>query len=105
MNYIGWPGEFEPSPYNFHAVIDCSAHTRLRIHTVSTEYYRGDKNRHIMVSQIICGLQGAVYDVVLGKGHNNDHLSGMKFHTELGNHCIILDFCWTYMVPGATNFY
>lgn len=41
-----------------------------------------------MVSQIVCGLQGAVYDVVIGKGHNNDQamfiLSGMKFHTELG---------------------
>ena len=40
-----------------------------------------------MVSQIVCGLQGAVYDVVIGKGHNNDQamfiLSGMKFHTEL----------------------
>jgi hypothetical protein len=41
-----------------------------------------------MVSLVVCGLQGAAYDVVIGKGHNNDQamfrLPGMKFHTELG---------------------
>jgi hypothetical protein len=95
MNYIGWPGEFEPSPCNFQAVIDCSAHTRLRIHPGSTEYYRGDKKRHIMVSQVVCGLQGAVFDVTIGKGHNNDQamfiLSGMKFHTELNQLNLLAD--------------
>jgi len=47
------------------------------------------------VSQIVCGLQGAIYDVVVGKGHNNDqamfNISGMKLFTELNELDLLAD--------------
>jgi len=95
LNYIGWPGEFEPSLMGIHAVIDCTSHPRLRVHPGSADYYSGDKRRNMEVSQIVCGLQGAIYDVVVGKGHNNDqamfNISGMKLFTELNELDLLAD--------------
>ena len=87
LNWIGWPGEYELNPVGAHAAIDCSAHQRLRVHPKSADYYRGDKRINMMVSQFVVGFNGAIYELAVGKGHNNDqamfNLTGMKLHTEL----------------------
>lgn len=67
--------------------IDCTSHIRNRVHPWSTEYYRGDKHEHFITAQLVCGLDGTMWDVQLAPGHNNDQ--GMLNHTEMAR--IILD--------------
>jgi len=59
------------SPTGAHAAIDCSAQ-QLRGHPKSADYHRGDKRIYMVVSQMVVGLNGEVYKVAIGKGHNND---------------------------------
>jgi hypothetical protein len=95
LNWIGWPGEYEMSPTGAHAAIDCSAHQRLRVHPKSADYYRGDKRINMVVSQLVVGFNGKVYEVAIGKGHNNDkamfNITGMKMHTELNQLTLLAD--------------
>lgn len=95
LNWIGWPGEYELSPVGAHAAIDCSAHQRLRVHPKSADYYRGDKRINMMVSQFVVGFNGALYELAVGKGHNNDqamfNITGMKLHTELDQLTLLAD--------------
>lgn len=95
LNYIGWPAQYNINSLGVHAVIDCSAHPRLRVHPGSADYYRGDKRRNMEVSQVVCGLQGEIYDIVIGKGHNNDqamfNISGLRMHIELNDFILLAD--------------
>ncbi|MDO8997886.1 MAG: transposase family protein, partial [Sediminibacterium sp.] len=95
LNYIGWPAQYDINSLGVHAVIDCSAHPRLRVHPGSADYYRGDKRRNMEVSQVVCGLQGEIYDIVIGKGHNNDqamfNISGLRMHIELNDFILLAD--------------
>jgi hypothetical protein len=95
LNWIGWPGDHELNAVGAHAAIDCSAHKRLRVHPKSADYYRGDKRINMVVSQFVVGFNGAIYELAVGKGHNNDlamfNLTGMKLHTELNQITLLAD--------------
>ncbi len=51
--------------------IDCTSHFRVRSLNAAT-YYRGDKAGYFLSAQIVCALDGVIYDVSILKGHNND---------------------------------
>jgi len=81
-NIIIFPPLMTPS--TFHQVvgaIDCSSHFRNRVHPRQADYYRGDKHAFFITAQVVCSLQGVLYSVCLGLGHNNDqgmlHITGM----------------------------
>ena len=59
-----------PKRFTATGAIDCT--TRNRVHPCSSEYYRGDKHAHFMTAQLVCSLQGSMWDMQLGPGHNND---------------------------------
>lgn len=61
-----------PLVFTASGAIDCTTHLRNRVHPWSTEYYRGDKHAHFITAQLICSLEGKMWDVALGPGHNND---------------------------------
>lgn len=61
-----------PRRFDAAGAIDCTAHLRNRVHPWSTEYYRGDLHEHFIAAQLMCGLDGTMWDVQLAPGHNND---------------------------------
>lgn len=95
LNWIGWPGEYDINPIGAHAAIDCTAHQRLRVHPKSADYFRGDKRINMMVTQLVVGFNGAIYEIAVGKGHNNDqamfNITGMKLQTELNQLTLLAD--------------
>jgi len=73
IRYISWPKEFQIS--SFEGVvgsIDGTCHFRNRIHPRSGDLYRGDKHAHFIGAQVVCGLDGKFFSVMLTLGHNND---------------------------------
>jgi len=83
IRYISWPKEFQIS--SFEGVvgsIDGTCHFRNRIHPRSGDLYRGDKHAHFIGAQVVCGLDGKFFSVMLTLGHNNDSgaikLTGMS---------------------------
>ncbi|PRP76092.1 hypothetical protein PROFUN_12897 [Planoprotostelium fungivorum] len=85
--HIRWPAiesdwvrasDFE----NTVAAIDCSTHYRNRVHPRQADYYRFDKKGFSITAQLICGLDGKIWRVDFGNGHNNDsgmvELTGLK---------------------------
>jgi len=52
--------------------IDGTCHFRNRIHPRSGDLYRGDKHAHFVGAQVVCGLDGKYFRVILTLGHNND---------------------------------
>ena len=83
MNEIHFPTEWIPHSFEeVSGAIDCSAHYRNRIHPGQALLYRGDKHAHFLSAQVVTSLQGVIYSVHIGLGHNNDKgmllLSNMK---------------------------
>ncbi|PRP84941.1 hypothetical protein PROFUN_07595, partial [Planoprotostelium fungivorum] len=87
LQHIRWPAiesdwvrasDFE----NTVAAIDCSTHYRNRVHPRQADYYRFDKKGFSITAQLICGLDGKIWRVDFGNGHNNDsgmvELTGLK---------------------------
>jgi len=72
LNEISWPVTFQPSWEGVVGAIDCSAHYRYRVHPRQADFYRGDKHAFFITAQVICSLQGCIWNVCLGLGHNND---------------------------------
>lgn len=73
---IMFPTNLIPHPFEgVVGAIDCTTHYRYRVHPGQAEYYRGDKHAHFLTAQIVCSLSGVIYQIDIGKGHNND--SGM----------------------------
>lgn len=52
--------------------IDCTSHFRNRVHPKQADYYRRDKHGFFLAAQVICSLDGVIYDVQFVLGHNND---------------------------------
>jgi hypothetical protein len=80
---ISWPQEFPKADFEgVSGAIDCASHFRFRVHPGQADYYRGDKHRHFLTAQVVTGLDGQIYNMQLGLGHNNDQgmlgLTGMK---------------------------
>lgn len=82
LNRIRFPDE-PPAPdprLDAAAAIDCTCHSRYRVHPWSCEWYRGDVHEHFVAAQLICDLRGEIMDVQLRLGHNNDR--GMYNSTD-----------------------
>lgn len=59
--------------------VDCSTHYRHRVHPGQANYYRFDKHGFFLTAQLVCGLDGRMFSLDIGLGHNND--SGMLILT------------------------
>jgi len=77
---------------NVSAAIDCTCHFRNRVHPGQADLYRGDKHAHFLTAQVIVSLQGDIYSVSLGLGHNNDQ--GMLILTNMKEFLINHDLFW-----------
>ena len=83
LDVIRFPDEPPPAHfYDANAAIDCTSHLRYRVHPWSAEWYRGDVGEHFVTAQLVCGLDGQMFDVQLGQGHNNDNAKGMYTSTD-----------------------
>lgn len=84
-----------PSRYGAKGAIDCTAHIRNRVHPWSTEYYRGDLHEHFIAAQLMCRLDGKMWDVQLAPGHNNDqglfNVTGVEATLEALNARLLAD--------------
>ena len=70
---IQWPLEMPvPSFFNCVRAIDCTPHFQKRVHSGSLEYYRGDYKDYFFTVQIVVRLEGKLWSVHIGLGHNND---------------------------------
>lgn len=74
LDFIKIPDSTSHLPHYAGAVaaIDCSAHPRLRPHPLQSRFYNGAKQFHCLYVQVLCGLNGHIYDVYIGEGKNND---------------------------------
>lgn len=83
-----------------YGAIDATAHQRLRVHPRSSNYYRGDKRFHLLVSQVIVQLDGTPADVTVALGHNNDqavfNISGARLFVELNQINLLSDRGYTH---------
>jgi len=82
MNIIKWPDSFKEGFEGSVGAIDCSSHFRNRVHPGQANYFRHDKAAFFLTVHAVTGLDGCIYSVCIGLGHNNDKgmliLSGMK---------------------------
>jgi len=75
IKHIKWPECFDSLEHAFEHVvgaIDCSSHFRWRVHPGQVDYYRGDKHAHFLSAEVVCSLDGNIWQVILALGHNND---------------------------------
>lgn len=72
-NIISFPSVPTQSPFELVVgAIDNTCHFRDRVHPKAGNWYRGDKGSHFMAAQVIVGLDGQIFKVSFGLGHNND---------------------------------
>jgi hypothetical protein len=62
--------------------IDCTGHSRNRVHPGSSSLYRTDKHQHFLTVQVICSLDGIILAYAIGRGNNNDMGMFNKSGTE-----------------------
>lgn len=85
VGIIHWPNEFwSGTIFNVVGAIDCTPHFRNRPHPGSLYYYRGnlyitflsyfvgDYKDYCYTVQAVVGLNGQLWSVHIGTGHNND---------------------------------
>jgi hypothetical protein len=96
LDEINWPEKPITNPFeSICGAIDCSPHFRNRTHPGSLFYYRGDYRDYFFTVQAICGLDGELYQVDIGFGHNNDsgmlHLTNMPSFLREHNYNLLAD--------------
>jgi hypothetical protein len=95
LSFIQLPKEWPI--YTFEKVvgaIDCTPHFRNRVHPHNHDYYRGDKKGHFLSAQLVCGLEGRIYDIAIFPGRVNDQmafsLTWQDFWTERAFCCLLM---------------
>jgi hypothetical protein len=68
---IKWPQELQIGWEGVSGAIDCTNHPRTRVHPWQANFFRRDKG-FMILGQVVCGLEGQIYQVDLLSGHNND---------------------------------
>lgn len=68
---IAWPDSLPLGWEGTSGAIDGTAHPRSRVHPRQADWYRRDKG-FCMLGQVICCIDGRLYQVDLLTGHNND---------------------------------
>lgn len=58
--------------FSIAGAVDCTPHFRTRVHPGSLEYYRGDYKDYFLTAQLVVGVDGTIWQVDIGYGHNND---------------------------------
>jgi hypothetical protein len=96
LKEISWPTNLLPQPFEgVVGAIDCTSQLRNRVHPRQADYYRGDKHAFFLAVQVVCGLDGVLYDVKLLLGHNNDQgafwLTGMRDKINEENILLLAD--------------
>lgn len=94
LQFISFPKEIWTRSKALEVVgcIDCTPHYCIRIHPRAGDLYRGDHCMHGLTVQLITGLDGSIYSVVVLLGHNNDQgsFNTTNVGTFLGAHKIKL---------------
>lgn len=108
INEISWPERpifhwFE----NLVGAIDCTSHFRWRVHPRQSDYYCADKHAFFISTKVVCSITGEIWNVVLGKGHNNDkalfNISGMKQKLENLNQKLAADRGYSHRLLITPN--
>jgi hypothetical protein len=106
--YLGWEG--------VSGAVDCTHHPRTRVHPFQADYYRRDKG-FMLLSQVVCGLEGRLYQVDLLTGHNNDsgafNITGLKSFLIQNQIRLLADSGYSHhlletpndLQPKSTNMY
>ena len=75
-SFINIPKVWERHPFeDVVAAMDCSSHFRVRVHPHQHDYYRGDKKGFFLSAQVVCSLNGELYDVAIFPGRVNDQMA------------------------------
>lgn len=103
LHEIAWPPNLLPHPFEgVVGAIDCTSHFRNRVHPRQADYYRGDKHAFFLSAQVVCGLNGIIYDVKIVLGHNNDQgaLSDEHAGHVRGKECSALGGQWILLLTA-----
>lgn len=72
LNFVNWPEIKKLGFEDTVGSIDCTCHYKNRTHPKEADYYRGDKHRFFIGSDVVVGENGQLYHFLFFKGHNND---------------------------------
>lgn len=73
LHEIEWPLTWQRHPFEeLVGLIDCGSHFCYRVHPQQADLYQADKHGFFLTAQVVCGVNGIIYNIQLALGHNND---------------------------------